>query len=326
MSETEKYVTVENEGVKAEEVPFCLLCGTGGEFLYQGLRDRIFNSPGEWSLKCCPQCGFVWLSPRPVSSDIRKLYSNYYTHDISITVQKSDSFRDKLISSIGLNRTMVELEALSAEDVSNSKILDVGCGCGDFLAKMRESGCDVTGVEPDSQAVKTAREHFGLNVYESTLENLAFPDNTFDAVTMIHVIEHLANPLVTLQECRRILKPGGKLIVVTPNIESLGYKMFKDRYVHLDPPRHLCLFSSHTLRNSAERAGLHVLELWTTARNARLAWLASHLIRKHGIVNIRMLQDQSLLLHFRGVIFQTMGSVLSRVMNTGEEILLTATK
>jgi 2-polyprenyl-3-methyl-5-hydroxy-6-metoxy-1,4-benzoquinol methylase len=133
-------------------------------------------------------------------------------------------------------------------------------------------GWGVVGVEPDKQAVKVARERFGLNVLEGVLEEIASPDDTFDAITMNHVVEHLPDPINTFRECGRILKKGGRLVMTTPNIESLGYRMYQEAWRGLEVPRHLFLFSPPTLRACVERSGLQLLELRTTARTARWMW------------------------------------------------------
>jgi hypothetical protein len=69
-----------NEGVRAAVAPDCYLCGTAGVVLYDGMRDRLFDAPGTWRLKRCPQCELIWLDPRPIADDVHKLYGSYYTH------------------------------------------------------------------------------------------------------------------------------------------------------------------------------------------------------------------------------------------------------
>jgi len=243
-----------------------------------------------------------------MSEEIGKLYEGYFTHKIDNRRPKFGRMRSiikdsilaaycgynglvgsplqkrlgKVLSWIGPIRQMVELSVMTLNGQNKGKLLDVGCGNGYFLAKMRELGWKVVGVEPDGQAVKVAKEHFGFDVYEGSLEEVGFPNDTFDAITMNHVIKHVPNPLSTLKECQRILKKGGKLIVVTPNIESIGHRLFGKAYLHLDPPRHLYLFAPGTLRACAERAGLRILKLRTTARSARWMWAVSYLIHRNG--------------------------------------------
>lgn len=191
---------------------------------------------------------------------------------------------------------------------------------------MRELGWEVIGVEPDGQAVKVAQERFGLSVHEGTLEEVGFPDDNFDAITMNHVIEHVWDPIDTLRECRRVLKPGGKLVVITPNIESLGHRLFREAYLHLDPPRHLYLFSPRTLRICAEQAGLRVLQLRTTARSARWMWAASRLIRRNGMLPGGSPTKINWRLRLEGLAFQVVEHWLRFVKEMGEEIVMVASK
>lgn len=213
-----------NEGIRVQEARFCLLCDSEGKILYQNLRDRFFSAPGIWALLQCPKCGLIWLNPRPVDEDIGKLYEDYCTHQITIPrfarlrgiIENSilaarlgyDSLASsslqkilgKALSWIGPIREIAELSVMALESHPKGKLLDVACGNGVFLAKMRDLGWEVTGVEPDEQAVKVAREYYGLDVYKGTLEEVGFQDNTFDAIILSHVIEHVPNPISTLRE------------------------------------------------------------------------------------------------------------------------------
>jgi predicted SAM-dependent methyltransferase len=115
------------------------------------------------------------------------------------------------------------------------------------------------------------------------LEAQRFADKRFDAVTMSHVIEHLHDPLRTLRECRRILKPGGRLSIVTPNIESRGHRRYRRNWMHLDPPRHLHLFGPAALRVLVERAGFVELSVRTSIRDAYGMFIGSRAIGRDGV-------------------------------------------
>lgn len=86
------------------------------------------------------------------------------------------------------------MQIMYSDGARKGRLLDVGCGSGEFLAQMRELGWDVFGVEPDPQAARVAREQFGLTVWPGALAEASFPDGFFDAVTLNHVIEHVADP------------------------------------------------------------------------------------------------------------------------------------
>jgi 2-polyprenyl-3-methyl-5-hydroxy-6-metoxy-1,4-benzoquinol methylase len=340
---------IENEGVCAEDSHSCLLCGSEGMLLYGGLRDRLFGAPGSWSLMQCPECQLVWLNPRPIPEDVGKLYVQYFTHQ-KLDLQKGAlaGFRKRvkasildssfgyridgsnragsLLSRIGPLRDMAGGGVMWLEAAEKGRLLDVGCGNGSFLIQMKQLGWEVTGVEPDGEAVSVARENFRLNVFKGSLEEAEFPDGHFDTITMNHVIEHVLDPIGLLKECRRVLRPGGKLVVVTPNIKSLGRRVFEDAWLHWDPPRHLFLFSLETLRESAEQAGLVIQDLRTTAKGARVIWTASSLIRRNGILPGGSPESKDHWLGVQGLAYQVIEYGMSGRRDAGEELILIATK
>lgn len=218
-----------NEGVCCEEIRTCPLCGLEGLTFYSNLRDRSSHTPGVWNLLRCPACGLVWLNPRPVLEDIGKLYFNYTTHTLrnctsgrarikkmvnnSILssafgyqglIESSNWILGRMLARIGLLKDIVGMSIMFLEQ-KEGKLLDVGCGNGQFLVQMRDLGWQVMGVEPDAKAAEIAQKHFGLNVFVGSLEAARFPENTVDVITMHHVIEHVPDPIRLLLECRHIL-------------------------------------------------------------------------------------------------------------------------
>jgi 2-polyprenyl-3-methyl-5-hydroxy-6-metoxy-1,4-benzoquinol methylase len=157
-------------------------------------------------------------------------------------------------------------------------LLDVGCGRGDWLAFMSERGWWCEGVEPDPAAAEAASRQ-GVRVHTGTLDEQQFQDNSFDAVSLCHVLEHVPNPVDLLRECKRILRPGGRLVMVTPNSEGLGIRVFGADWRGLEPPRHLHLFNIPTLRRAIGDAGLRVetLKAVTTSRYTfQESWALRH--------------------------------------------------
>jgi len=146
---------------------------------------------------------------------------------------------------------------------------------------MRTLGWDVAGVDVDPQAVAVCRAR-GLSVFLGTLEEASFPDGSFDVITMNHAIEHVPDPLALLRECYRILSPGGYVVIVTPNVKSLAHRLFRENWLALDPPRHLCLFYLATLRKCVQAAGLRVIRAYTRSSMAMGIYECSRQIRLHG--------------------------------------------
>lgn len=282
-----------NNEIHTQPCPACYLCGSQGEPLYQGLKDRLFGIAGAWNAKRCPDpdCGLIWLDPMPIEEDIGKLYANYLTHAPPTFSIKSDAatFRDKIGKALlasgfgykdqpiqrwtkllgklgGRNRFFRERvgSVISWLDASwRGRLIDVGCGNGEFLARMRQLGWDVVGVEPDPRAARIGSEAYGLPIYSVTLEEAGFCPESFDAVTMSHVIEHLKDPASTLKAAKSLLRKNGRLVIHTPNASSLGHRWFRDNWRGLEPPRHLFLFNPQALAKIVETAGFHVSELKT---------------------------------------------------------------
>lgn len=349
----EKQVIWINEGIRVQEAPFCLLCGNKGKILYKDLKDRFFNAPGIWTLLQCAKCYFVWLNPRPIPEDMGKLYGQYFTHSTERSVPRFAWIRrfirdailgahmdyDHLVKGVwkkGFGKVLswviplkerVELSVMNLPAKKGGRLLDVGCGNGIFLEKMRSLGWEVVGVEMDEKAVKIGRERFALDIYQGSIEEVDLPTESTDAITMHHVIEHVPDPIGALKVCLKILKPRGRLVLITPNILSLGHRLFKQATAHLDPPRHLYLFEPDTLRNCAEQAGFQILEIRTLARLANWMYLTSSCIRRFGGMPGGIPYKQNIVLRFGGMTFYVIQKLLCFINNNmGEEILLIGTK
>jgi len=297
--------------IRTQPCPACYLCGGQGSSLYEGLRDRLFGATGNWNLKKCqnPECGLLWLDSMPVEEDIGKAYQNYFTHQDVTALStwphrvyrsikegylghkygfKKESFTKWkhllgiLIYLHPVRRSGLDYTFMCLPRQHGERLLDVGCGSGSMLKQMQSLGWCVEGVDVDPIALENAKSK-GLKVRLGKLEDQMYLNNCFDAITMSHLIEHVYDPLQLLRECHRILKPSGHLLVVTPNSESLGHRMFKDNWLGLDPPRHLHLFTPSALYQLAERAGFSKPKISTMTRGANGSFLASRDIQRTGI-------------------------------------------
>lgn len=290
--------------IRMKPYPLCILCGCRGEPLYSAQKDRLFGSVGSWDLSQCSnqKCGLIWMNPMPLTEDIGKAYSNYYTQTEQVVVDQSGILRrifqlmkrgylaDKygypidhhwpvLIESLGkflylfpLHRSGVDEDVRCLLSLPQGRLLDVGCGSGEWLLSMRKLGWQVEGVDFDENAVKVASLR-GLTIHIGSLEAQNFPDGCFDAVTLNHVIEHLPDPVAALKECRRILKGNGQLILYTPNNASLGHRVFKEHWRGLEPPRHLHLFDPASMSALLTLAGFTGFSIQT--KNSGYLWKQS---------------------------------------------------
>src|SRR5206468_4239492 len=135
-----------------------------------------------------------------------------------------------------------EFSVFYLPSMRDGRLLEIGVGSGQMLAAMRTHGWQVEGVDLDPAAVRNAQAK-GLPVKLGTLEEQNYPDCSFDAIVMSHVIEHVPAPVSFLNECRRVLKPHGRLVLITPNSDSLGHRLYDRNWRGLEPPRHLHIFN-----------------------------------------------------------------------------------
>lgn len=271
-------------GIRTKPRPLCLLCGSEGAILYSDLQDRMFAVAGTWSLKQCSNqnCGLCWLDPAPIEEDLNLLYGDYYTHETSeaeknaVVKLRSFFYSGYLAAAhipstiLGLSKARKEILDMFLHDVKPGKLLDVGCGSGIYLNRMRQLGWSATGLDFDAKAIENAKTKYGtaLTVMHTDLHGAKFADNSFDAITMNHVIEHVPDPVGLLKEVWRVLQQRGRLVAATPNIRSFGHRKFRDSWRGLEPPRHLQVFSLPALRECARKAGFERVQVKTTAANA----------------------------------------------------------
>jgi 2-polyprenyl-3-methyl-5-hydroxy-6-metoxy-1,4-benzoquinol methylase len=289
-------VTAASASIRTAERPVCPVCDGAGDVAFAALTDRWFGAPGEWRMRRCVRsgCGTVWADPAIVPDELGRAYESYYTHTASrhsTIVYRAYRGMARAWLARELGYGVPSLAALAGlvfdsarrEELRHSilylgapagRVCDVGCGEGARLERMAELGWTGTGVEPDGRAAHLARER-GLDVREGTLAGQRFDTGSFDAVTMAHVIEHVPDPLETLVEARRVLAPGGRLAIATPNADSLGARRWGAAWRGLEPPRHLQVFTPASLLALTRRAGFDNAHARTSARMAAVIHLES---------------------------------------------------
>ena len=249
----------------------------------------------------------IWIDPFPDSDELEKAYAAYYTHQSSASgIQRNrlyqwllqgylagrfgyDSdqtgrFQKWLSSLIRLHpgfREDWDFKVMYLPASARGRLLEIGCGSGDLIAFMKQKGWAVTGVDTDPVAVQKATSR-GLSVLYGTLEDSHFTPNDMDAIVLSHVIEHVHNPAATTLECYRVLKPGGRLILATPNHESWGHSRYREKWRGLEPPRHLFVFNRTSLLRLLYQAGFRKIDLRSSIRGAGWMMIASRSIQNKG--------------------------------------------
>ena len=281
----------------------CPVCGAPERTYLFDSHDWLYGLPGHFPLFECALCRCVYPNPRPSPEALGRYYPEdaYYSyhapsryrlfargglaHRAWYTVGRGVLRREAGYEHLGGSRFLAatlgrlpviheratfSLGPLLHPFIKSGALLDVGCGSGTYLDLMRALGWErVVGVDLGSAAIATAREALGIEAYAGELRDVGFPEATFDAITLSHTLEHVADPVALLAEVRRVTKPGGRIVIAVPNARSLLSRMLRRYWLGFDTPRHLVNFSRLGLHTVLVKAGLRVESLEAPGRGAR---------------------------------------------------------
>lgn len=313
----------------------CPACGSSGSVLYAQQPDRQIPRAGRWDVARCPQCALWWIAPIPSPEEVAAFYDHYHTHTgdgarpsafqgiMTAVALRRRLFRRPLVQRVlayvsrrprSLPSRVVQYFTLGLPIVPHSqtaplgRLLDVGAGNGWFLRMMADLGWDVAGCEPDPNAARLAQQA-GVPIVASALGDGLWPAQTFSAITLRHVIEHLLDPAATLAVCANLLAPGGSLRILCPNSASRGARRFGPDWRGLEVPRHVRLYNPDNLAHLVRATGCFAdIDVSTIDLNAW--WFGWSSAEGKG----------------RGSQIEAAARMMvpNRVAGTGEEILLTA--
>jgi 2-polyprenyl-3-methyl-5-hydroxy-6-metoxy-1,4-benzoquinol methylase len=234
----------------------CNLCGAS-EVEIIGRRDRD-GRPLRTTI--CRRCGLVWSNPRPTENEIRRYYSREYRLDYK--GHSTPSLRHIARSARGaINR----YRALAPNLKNSDRILDVGAGSGEVVYSLRRFGFDASGIEPDEQYARYARDVLDVPVQTGFVQDLSFPPRSFDVVTMYHALEHVEDPLAILSQLRTWIVDNGLLVIEVPNVEARC--IAPSHRFHF---AHFYNFNAQTLRAMADKAGFTDVQVTTSPDGGNL--------------------------------------------------------
>jgi 2-polyprenyl-3-methyl-5-hydroxy-6-metoxy-1,4-benzoquinol methylase len=233
----------------------CPVCESKNFKEFLSGKDYFFTGE-EFKIVECAECGFRFTNPRPDEREILRYYDtpDYVAHDAqkkSLIQQLYKTARKFTIS----NKFSI------VKKYSTGRVLmDIGCGTGEFLSYCKRNDFETTGIEPNEKARRFASEEFQLSVFgENKLDD--FLPASFDIITMWHVLEHVHKLNERLQVVKRLLKPGGTLIIAVPESNSWDAGNYKNFWAAYDLPRHLYHFSQGTMKKLAEKIGFSIISI-----------------------------------------------------------------
>ena len=232
----------------------CYLCSAKTEVLYKFRKNKHL-----YSLLMCKDCGFLRINPVPDQKIIDGLYKDQVIPKAKLEKEVFSStfltyLKKKLIIRPLINnlRHYIDFNGIP-------KLLDIGCSTGWITNVSKVEGFDASGLEANTHTAEYGRKKYGIEIIDGYIEDLK-TDAKYDAVTMFHVLEHIADPQKMLVQVHELLNDRGKLLIVVPNAGSLGVELFKKNY-NWNIPHHISFFSPNTIKDIFSQSGFRILDL-----------------------------------------------------------------
>jgi 2-polyprenyl-3-methyl-5-hydroxy-6-metoxy-1,4-benzoquinol methylase len=208
-----------------------------------------------FTIVACDDCSFRFTQDVPDESSIAPYYKseNYISHTNTSRGLINNLYQKVRKHTLKQKRKLIE----KIQHTKSGNLLDVGAGTGAFANEMKTAGWQVTGLEPDEDARIVAQRDFAVNLSPTT-EFYNLPDNSFDAITMWHVLEHVHDLNNYIAKLKLLLKKGGALFIAVPNYTCGDAKIYKEYWAAYDVPRHLYHFSPKSMHVLMQKHGLKI--------------------------------------------------------------------
>lgn len=245
------------EQIDTEALMACIVCGS----------EQIQRVDSDFNLCRCDLCGYVFDSPRPSFAEISAFYSQAEKYDVWL---KEEQARDML-----WKRRLTKL----LQSGARGRLLDIGAGYGQFLHHAQPYFSEVIGTEVSQSAVALAKQKYCLSLLAGQVQELDLPPQSFDTITLFHVLEHVLDPRMLINRCHALLRAQGTLIIAVPNdvlawtsaIKKIGKRLGLRSFQKFSPKLgisragasreiHLSHFTPAVLRRLLENSGLHIVE------------------------------------------------------------------
>ncbi|MBI1920104.1 MAG: class I SAM-dependent methyltransferase [Geobacter sp.] len=242
------------------ETKLCPLGCSPNEILILTGEDLLHNIPGKFPVVKCLTCGLVRTDPRPSPEAIGFYYPDSYGPYSGTRITDGKGEAGRKTRWHHLLRRFADFRTNSIPPLPPGRMLEIGCASGSFLHRMASEGWSVTGIELSEHAAAAARS-LGFPVYAGKVESVPEPSEPYDLVVGWMVLEHLHDPVDTLEQIRKWVRPGGWLAISTPDISAVEFRLFKERWYALHLPNHLFHFSRGTITKVLQKGGWDVKKI-----------------------------------------------------------------
>jgi len=237
----------------------CNNCNSDKYTEYQKAFDRGCQvDKNIFTLVKCSNCNLVYLNPQPSKEELKKYYPADYG---PFNLGTKDFFSKNILMEPlrRLRRKKSEIKVIDNKKTDNYKFLDYGCGDGKYLSSIRKQypNWELYGADNSETACNKTKEK-GFFVYCGDIEDIDLPTDYFDMIHLGDVIEHVPNPSLVLSRLYKSMKPGGEIRLITPNIDSFAFYLFRSYWYALELPRHLQIFSEETLSQMLKKNGFTI--------------------------------------------------------------------
>lgn len=260
----------------------CPLCqGASFEEIYSQVPDFEHGLPRKTDLSVCRRCGLVVQNPQPTLDALLSFYPTDYRPHVSGTASGGGGVLGWLKSI--QSRLLVERYHRWLPANRDARILDLGCGSGQFLRALGAAGYrNLTGMDR-SPSLAESFEGTSVRFFTREIEPDLRLEEQFDVIVMNYVIEHFLEPLQVLRRCKLALADGGRILILTPNIDSLAHRTFGRYWSGLHAPRHTHLFSPSTMNLVARTLGFQKAEIGFITDPASWAFSFQNWVRSRAV-------------------------------------------
>ena len=248
----------------------CKLCGSPGAH-------HQFNLTEKLGVFACKKCQVLFMEPQLSDEEITLLYSEGYYKSWGI----SGTSENEVSKQMKIDTFLLRLKEIQ-KHVKKGKVLDIGCATGFFLEAAKNLGYEPFGIELSEYSSTLAKNKFGASaIFHGKLEDCDFKAETFDVITMFDLIEHVRVPSETLAHAARLLKPGGIIMITTPDNKSVSNKLMGKKWTHYKK-EHFYYFDQHSLNYIAEKNHLDLIHSENSKKALNIDYLHTQLnVYKH---------------------------------------------